>query len=70
MEKSLLMPSPSHKNMPHRHQEGHINCQSKIDFANNLRKIFPSVTVFSMNDEVLHTGYAGMSQYILALCIC
>ena len=51
-------------------KEGHINCQSKIDFANNLRKIFPSVTVFSMNDEVLHTGYAGMSQYILALCIC
>ena len=51
-------------------KEGHINCQSKSSFANNLRKIFPSVTMFSMNDEVLHTGYAKMSHYILALCIC
>ena len=48
---------------------GHVNCQNKNELKNSLQNIFRSVTVFSMNDEVLHTGFDKMSNYLLALCI-
>ena len=50
-------------------KEGHINCKSKEDFRTVLSSVFPSVTVFSMNDEVVHTGFGAMSHYLIGLCI-
>ena len=33
-----------------------------------MRRHFNNVYLFSMNDEVLHTGYKPMSHYLFALC--
>ena len=32
-----------------------------------LDKFFHNVFVFSMNDEVVHTGYAPMAHYVFGL---
>lgn len=51
-------------------REGHINCKTKKEMHDCLSSIFPSVTMFSMNDEVVHTGFGPMSHYIIAICVC
>lgn len=48
---------------------GHINCKSGKDLKATLVKHFKNVFIFSMNDEVVHTGYYPMAHYLLALCI-
>ncbi len=47
--------------------KGHVNCKSKDDFQKVLKLYFHNVFMFSMNDEVVHTGYAAMSHYLIAL---
>ena len=47
---------------------GHINCKSAPDMKALMQKYFHSVFMFSMNDEVVHTGYHKMAHYIIALC--
>merc|ERR1711862_575294 len=47
---------------------GHINCKHQQDFYNLMKKYFLNVFMFSMNDEIVHTGYHEMSHYHLALC--
>jgi hypothetical protein len=47
---------------------GHVNCKSQDDLKNLLKKHFPNVFAFSMNDEVIHTGYSKMSHYNLLIC--
>ncbi len=49
-------------------KEGHINCKSGDEFATLMRKYFRHVFLFSMNDEVVHTGYAKMAHYLIVLC--
>lgn len=47
---------------------GHINCKTAPDLKAMMQDFFSSVFMFSMNDEVVHTGYHKMSHYIIALC--
>ena len=47
---------------------GHVNCKSAEDFKKLMEKYFYNVFIFSMNDEVLHTGFYQMSHYIFTLC--
>jgi len=47
---------------------GHVNCKDQLDFKELMRKYFHNVFMFSMNDEVVHTGYHAMAHYNLALC--
>jgi 2-polyprenyl-3-methyl-5-hydroxy-6-metoxy-1,4-benzoquinol methylase len=47
---------------------GHVNCKSAKNFKALMEKYFHHVFIFSMNDEVLHTGYYAMSHYIYTLC--
>ena len=47
----------------------HINCKSGKDLKKFCEKFFKSVFLFSMNDEVVHTGFAPMSQYIICICV-
>ncbi len=47
---------------------GHVNCKDQDEFGVLMREYFHNVFLFSMNDEVVHTGYAPMSHYNLALC--
>ena len=38
------------------------------ELKTTLQKHFKNVFLFSMNDEVIHTGFSKMSHYNLALC--
>ena len=49
-------------------KEGHVNCKDQYDLKKLMRRYFHSVFMFSMNDEVVHTGHPAMSHYNLALC--
>ena len=49
-------------------KEGHINCKSGDELKALLQQEFRHVFVFSMNDEVVHTGYYPMAHYLLAVC--
>lgn len=49
-------------------REGHVNCKSGAELKAFMLKFFWNVFVFSMNDEVVHTGFYPMAQYLLALC--
>lgn len=49
-------------------KEGHVNCKTGDGLKMTMLKHFNSVFIFSMNDEVLHTGFHPMSHYLLALC--
>jgi len=48
--------------------EGHVNCMPQNDLAIVMRRHFHNVFMFSMNDEVVHTGFHAMSHYNIALC--
>lgn len=47
---------------------GHVNCKSGDDLKRFLEKYFHNVFLFSMNDEVVHTGYYRMAHYLFGLC--
>lgn len=49
-------------------KEGHVNCKSGADFKRLMETYFHNVFMFSMNDEVVHTGYFPMAHYLLAVC--
>jgi 2-polyprenyl-3-methyl-5-hydroxy-6-metoxy-1,4-benzoquinol methylase len=49
-------------------KEGHVNCKTQPDLRQLMRRYFHNVFMFSMNDEVVHTGYHAMSHYNIALC--
>jgi 2-polyprenyl-3-methyl-5-hydroxy-6-metoxy-1,4-benzoquinol methylase len=48
---------------------GHINCKTGKALKSLCEKHFSNVFLFSMNDEVVHTGYYPMAHYLLALCV-
>lgn len=48
-------------------KEGHVNCKSMPDFKACVEKYFDNVFMFSMSDEVVHTGYHKMAHYLFAL---
>jgi 2-polyprenyl-3-methyl-5-hydroxy-6-metoxy-1,4-benzoquinol methylase len=47
---------------------GHVNCKSGKELRDFLRRHFHSVFMFSMNDEVVHTGFFPMAHYLIAVC--
>lgn len=47
---------------------GHVNCKSGSELSKFCKKYFHNVYSFSMNDEVLHTGFYPMSHYLFTLC--
>lgn len=47
---------------------GHVNCKTAPDLKKLLHHYFHTVFIFSMNDEVVHTGYHKMAHYIFAIC--
>jgi 2-polyprenyl-3-methyl-5-hydroxy-6-metoxy-1,4-benzoquinol methylase len=46
---------------------GHINCKTEPELRALMQRHFDHVFLFAMNDEVVHTGYAPMAHYRLAL---
>jgi 2-polyprenyl-3-methyl-5-hydroxy-6-metoxy-1,4-benzoquinol methylase len=49
-------------------KEGHVNCKTGNEFRVLMQKYFHNVFIFSMNDEVVHTGYLPMAHYLLTVC--
>lgn len=49
-------------------KKGHVNCMNGPELKKNMQKYFSNCFVFSMNDEVVHTGFYPMAHYLLALC--
>lgn len=47
---------------------GHVNCKTGEDLKATLEDFFHTVFMFSMNDEVVHTGYFRMANYLFAVC--
>ena len=47
---------------------GHINCKDAPELKALMERWFHNVFIFSMNDEVVHTGFHPMAHYLFALC--
>lgn len=47
---------------------GHVNCKDGPEFANMAEQYFTNVFTMCMNDEVLHTGFFPMAQYLFVVC--
>lgn len=52
-----------------RSQIGHINLFRPDRYVETLHRHFGNVFLFSMNDEVVHTGFDKMAHYLMALCV-
>lgn len=68
----LIVGTPSlqaqgHASPPSR--DGHINCKDYQGLRNLMSRFFENVFIFSMNDEVVHTGFYPMAHYLFALCV-
>lgn len=48
---------------------GHVNLKSATSLRDLMGRFFHNVFMFSMNDEVVHTGYAPMAHYIWSLAV-
>jgi 2-polyprenyl-3-methyl-5-hydroxy-6-metoxy-1,4-benzoquinol methylase len=46
---------------------GHVNCKTMPDLKATMQRYFHNVFMFSMNDEVVHTGYHKTAHYLFAL---
>jgi len=47
---------------------GHVNCRTGDDLRAAMRAHFSRVFLFSMNDEVVHTGFSPMAHYLFVVC--
>ena len=48
-------------------KEGHVNCKDHKELKELMLEHFCNVFIFSMNDEVVHTGFYPMAHYLLGL---
>lgn len=67
----LVIGTPSIKSQPFASppsKAGHINCKSGGELKALLKRYFARVLMFSMNDEVVHTGFSPMAHYLFAIC--
>jgi 2-polyprenyl-3-methyl-5-hydroxy-6-metoxy-1,4-benzoquinol methylase len=48
---------------------GHVNCKDGKEYRKVMERHFENVFLFSMNDEVVHTGFAPLAHYLFALCV-
>lgn len=48
-------------------KEGHVNCKDGPGLRELMTCFFQNVFIFSMNDEVVHTGFTPMAHYLLAI---
>jgi len=46
---------------------GHVNCKDAPGLRDTMSRHFRNVFIFSMNDEVVHTGFYPMAHYLFAL---
>jgi len=67
----MIIGMPSRESQEHASplsKQGHVNCKTMPDLKSVMLAHFHNVFMFSMNDEVVHTGYHKMAHYLFALC--
>lgn len=47
---------------------GHVNCKTAATLKELMQRRFHNVFIFSMNDEMVHTGFPALAHYLWALC--
>jgi SAM-dependent methyltransferase len=50
-------------------RENHVNCMTQYALKTLMKEYFRHVLIFSMNDEMVHTGFGKMSHYNFAIGI-
>ena len=68
---AVILGMPSLESQEHaspNSKAGHVNCKSMPAFKTLKQDYFHNVFMFSMNDEIVHTGYHKMAHYLLAVC--
>lgn len=66
----LILGSPSLESQSHASppsKAGHVNCKTGASMRTLLGAFFHNVFVFSMNDEVVHTGFHPMAHYVFGI---
>jgi 2-polyprenyl-3-methyl-5-hydroxy-6-metoxy-1,4-benzoquinol methylase len=66
----LILGSPSQESQAHASppsKAGHVNCKTGKDLRALLERFFHNVFMFSMNDEVVHTGFFPMAHYLIGI---
>jgi 2-polyprenyl-3-methyl-5-hydroxy-6-metoxy-1,4-benzoquinol methylase len=48
-------------------KEGHVNCKDGPGLRSLVSTFFHNVFLFSMNDELVHTGFTPMAHYLIAI---
>ena len=67
----LILGTPSLESQAHASalsKQGHVNCKTAKQLKEFALRHFGNVFIFSMNDEIVHTGFTPMAQYLLAMC--
>ena len=68
----VIIGSPSIESQKYASQlslENHINCMSQAGLKKIMQPYFRHVFMWSMNDEIVHTGFSKMSHYNFAMGI-
>lgn len=66
----LILGTPNVTAQQHASQysrEGHVNLKSADTLRELLLRHFHNAFIFSMNDEVVHTGFSPMAHYLLGM---
>lgn len=50
-------------------KRGHVNCKDHQQLKELMLMYFHNAFIFSMNDEVVHTGFYPMAHYLFAVCV-
>ena len=67
-----LFGTPNITAEPHASQysrAGHVNLKNHRALRMVMNRYFHNTFIFSMNDEIVHTGYYPMAHYLWALCV-
>ena len=67
---TLLVGMPSLESQAYaspRSKAGHVNCKTAPELKRLIEAYFHRVFMFSMNDEIVHTGFSPLAHYIIAL---
>lgn len=70
-EGALIIGSPSIQSQAYASppsKAGHVNCKDAAGLKALVGRYFHNVFIFSMNDEVVHTGFYPLAHYLIALC--
>ncbi len=66
----LILGTPSLESQAHASppsKAGHVNCKTGKGLKALMERCFHNVFMFSMNDEVVHTGFFPMAHYVIGI---